>query len=85
MSSNVNEFLADVILQVLLCPNEHETCGWQVKLYDPIKHGALLERFEDLKIIKCAIQVLLLRYITYLDTAVVQLMRCCVESFVRVF
>ena len=30
-------------------------------------HGALLERFEDLLIIKCATQVLILQYITLLD------------------
>ena len=48
------------MFQVLLCPCGYKTCGWQVKLCDPIKHGALLERFEDLWIIKCAIQVLIL-------------------------
>ena len=49
---------------VLLCPCEYKTCKWQVKLCDRIKHGALLECFEDLRIIKYAIQVLLLHYIT---------------------
>ena len=52
-----------LMFQVLLCPCEYKTCGWQVKLCDPIKHGALLERFEDLYV-KCAIQVLVLHYIT---------------------
>ena len=46
-----------------LCPCGHKTCGWQVKLCDPIKHEALLEHSEDLK---CTIQVLLLHYIYYI-------------------
>ena len=37
------------MFQVLLCPCGYKTCGWQVKLCDSIKHGALLERFEDLE------------------------------------
>ena len=53
------------MFQVLLYPCGYKTCGWQVKLCDSIKHGALLERSEDLyQIIKCAVQVLLLHYIT---------------------
>ena len=39
------------MFQVLLCRCGYNTCGWQVKLCDPIKHGALLERLEDLWII----------------------------------
>ena len=45
------ETVADVMFQVLFCPCGYKTCGWQVQLCDPVKHEALLERFEDLQII----------------------------------
>ena len=57
-----------IMLQVLLCPCGFKTWWWRKKLCDPIKHGALPERFEDLKIIKFAIDMLVLLlhyYITY--------------------
>ena len=40
-------FVVDVLFQVLLCPCKYKRCGWQVKLCDPIRHGALLDCFEE--------------------------------------
>ena len=49
------------MFQVLLCPYGYKTCGWQVKLCDPIKHRACLSASSLTK--ECAIKVRLLHYI----------------------
>ena len=51
------------MFQVLLCPYGYKTCGWQVKLCDPIKHGACLSASSLRKRMRYISTLITLHYI----------------------
>ena len=52
------------MFQVLLYPYGYKTCGWQVKLCDPIKHGACLSALSLRKRMRYISTLITLHYIT---------------------
>ncbi len=56
------------MFQVLLCPYGYKTCGWQVKLCDPIKHGACLSASSLRKRMRYISTLITLHYLSILST-----------------
>jgi hypothetical protein len=72
------------MFSVLLCSRGYGTCGWQVKLGDPIKHGTLLESFENLYIViaLCKYSNYITKELNYVVSSLLVILSCSLFQFI---